>query len=162
MKFIPIDKNNYCYVQDIYKEGINTQTATFETTIPDWDTWDNAHLKFSRILITKNTMFLGWAALTPVSKRHVYRGVAEVSVYVSKHHRGKGIGKLLMQKLIETSETNSIWTLQAGIMRANKSSIKLHLNCGFRIIGYRERIGKLNNEWLDNIILERRSKLVGI
>ena len=162
MNIIPINKDNYCYVQDIYKQGIETGIATFETNIPDWNTWNNSHLSFSRILIEENNNYLGWAALSATSKRAVYKGVAEVSVYVSKQFRGKGIGNKLLQKLIELSEANNIWTLQSGIMRANKGSIKIHLKCGFRIIGYREKIGKLNNKWLDNVILERRSKKTGL
>lgn len=162
MEFIGINKTNYAHVQTIYKEGINTALATFETEVPDWDKWQAAHLTFGRLLAREKNAYLGWAALSATSIRPVYRGVAEVSVYVAKDHRGQGIGKRLLEQLITISENNEIWTLQAGIMRANKSSLNLHLGCGFRIVGYREKIGQLNNKWLDNIILERRSKTIGV
>jgi len=162
MNFVPITSKNYTAVADIYKEGIGTGMATFETDIPTWEKWDSAHLSFGRIALAQNNTMLGWASLAPVSSRCVYGGVAEVSVYVAENARGKGIGKQLLNALITTSEKNGIWTLQAGIMTANRASIKLHLSCGFRIIGYREKIGKLHGKWLDNTILERRSEIIGI
>lgn len=161
MKLIDISKENYADVLKIYSDGIKTGQATFETTIPDWKKWDNDHLPFARIALIDDRKMLGWAALTATSKRKVYCGVAEVSVYVAKNESGKGIGTQLLKSLIKISELNHIWTLQAGIMEANKASIKLHLNCGFRQIGYREKIANLNGVWLNNIILERRSKIIG-
>lgn len=162
MKVIPISETNFNAVAKIYEEGIKTGVATFETKAPDWKTWDITHLNFGRIAIVENNVILGWASLAPVSSRCVYGGVAEVSVYVSEKVRGKGIGKKLLQELVAISEANNIWTLQSGIMRANKASIQIHIACGFRVIGYREKIGKLNGVWLDNIIVERRSKKTGI
>lgn len=149
-------------VKTIYEEGIATGNATFQTAAPDWQEWDNAHLKTCRIIATESNEVLGWAALTPVSSRCVYAGVAEVSVYVAANARGKNIGSLLMQELINQSEQNGIWTLQSGIFPENKASISLHEKNGFRIIGYRERIGKMGNLWRDNISLERRSNKIGI
>ena len=149
-------------VKIIYEEGIATGNATFETAAPSWQEWDNAHIKTCRIIATDNNEVLGWAALTPVSSRCVYAGVAEVSVYVAATARGKKIGSLLLNELIKQSEQNGIWTLQSGIFPENRASISMHKKNGFRIIGYREKIGKMGNVWRDNIYLERRSLTVGI
>jgi L-amino acid N-acyltransferase YncA len=149
-------------VRAIYEEGIATGNATFQTAAPSWQEWDNAHLKTCRIIAVENKEVLGWAALTPVSSRCVYAGVAEVSVYVATEARGKNIGSLLLEALITESEQDGIWTLQSGIFPENKASIRLHEKNGFRVIGYRERIGKMGNIWRDNIALERRSNSVGI
>src|SRR5690348_13822618 len=137
------------FVKEIYEEGIATGNATFQTSAPQWEEWNNSHLAHSRVIAKDGDDILGWAALTPVSGRCVYAGVAEVSVYVSSKARGKGIGKQLLQKLIEESEANNIWTLQAGIFPENIQSLKIHEGCGFRVIGKRERIGKLNGIWRD-------------
>lgn len=158
----PLQHSHWEKVKEIYESGISTGTATFETTAPSWDKWDESHLAFARFVAIVNSEVVAWAALSPVSNRCVYGGVAEVSVYVAENHKGKGIGKLLLENLIAESEQNSIWTLQAGIFTENIGSVKLHENAGFRIIGYRERIGKLNGIWKDNYILEKRSKVVGI
>jgi len=149
-------------VKAIYEDGIKTGNATFETSAPEWETWDQAHLQQCRLVAVENDSVLGWAALVPVSGRCVYAGVGEVSVYVSTDARGKGLGKQLLQKLIEESEINNLWTLQAGIFPENIASIKIHEACGFRTIGKRERIGKMNNVWRDTLLLERRSDKVGI
>jgi phosphinothricin acetyltransferase len=149
-------------VKSIYESGIATGIATFETTAPSWEKWNNGHLVFGRLVAIENNEVAGWTALSPVSSRCVYGGVAEVSVYVADNHKGKGIGKLLLQKLITESESNGIWTLQAGIFTDNAASVKLHERVGFRVIGHREKIGKLNDIWKNNYILERRSKIVGI
>jgi len=148
-------------VSRIYAEGINTGFATFEKEIPSYDKWDNAHLEQCRLVACQENEIVGWAALSPVSGRCVYGGVAEVSVYVSKDHRGKGVGKLLLLSLIEASEQAGFWTLQSGIFPENQASIQLHENCGFRLLGKRERVGKLDGIWKDNVLFERRSKTVG-
>ncbi len=153
------DFEDLCF---IYKQGIDTGIATFQTDIPTWEDWDKSHFTFGRIGTFENKNLIGWASLSPVSNRCVYSGVAEVSIYIHDEHRNKGIGKLLLNKLIQESETNNIWTLQSGIFSENKASIQLHLNCGFRIIGQREKIGLKNGVWKDNIILEKRSKKIGI
>ena len=156
-----ITETNFYSVSKIYKEGIETGIATFETKIPSWQSWDQSHLSIGRISAYDEDQMLGWASLSPVSSRCVYGGVAEVSVYVSQSSRGKGVGKLLLQNLINISEKNRIWTLQSGIFPENKKSIALHKKCGFRMIGYRERIGQLNGKWHNNVLMERRSKVVG-
>lgn len=162
MEFSKIDKTNFFSVAQIYKEGIDTGNATFETNIPLFGEWDKKHLPFGRIVTVENGSILGWASLSPVSLRDVYAGVAEVSVYVALSAQGKGVGTKLLKNLIEISESQGIWTLQCGIMRENMASLQLHKNCGFREIGYREKVGKLGDVWRDNIIMERRSKIVGI
>jgi L-amino acid N-acyltransferase YncA len=149
-------------VKEIYEEGIATGDATFQQSAPLWEEWNGNHLRHSRIVAKEEEGIVGWAALTPVSGRQVYAGVAEVSVYISDKARGKGIGKQLLQKLVEDSEANNIWTLQASIFRENIASIKMHEACGFRIIGYRERIGQMKGVWRDTILFERRSKKVGV
>ena len=153
---------HYPQVKQIYLEGIATGHATFQSDAPGWDEWDKSHLKHSRIISLDGELITGWAALTPVSGRCVYEGVAEVSVYVAASHRNKGAGQILIKKLIEESEANNIWTLQSGIFPENKASIQLHLRNGFRILGTREKIGKMNGIWRDNIVMERRSKITGI
>jgi len=162
MKFTEINESNFPEAMSIYLDGIATGLATFETSAPDWNTWDNNHLPFGRIAITKDHTMLGWAALSPVSSRCVYGGVAEVSVYIAESARGQGIGTTLLKELIRVSEQNNIWTLQSGIFRDNRGSIALHEKCGFRIIGFKEKIGKLNGVWMDNMLLERRSLVVGV
>ena len=162
MEIISIGKQHYQAIAEIYKEGIDTGIATFETSVPSWETWDEGKLKHSRFLAVENNVVLGWIALSKVSSRCVYNGVAEVSVYVSENHRGKGVGKFLMENVITESEANGIWTLRSGMFAENEATIALHKMFGFRIIGYREKIGKLDGVWKDNVIMERRSKIVGI
>lgn len=149
-------------VKEIYKQGIESGNATFQTSIPSWEEWDSAHVTNSRIIAVENGNVIGWAALTAVSGRCVYAGVGEVSVYVNMDMQGKGIGKKLLQALISESEKNQFWTLQAGIFPENTVSIKIHENCGFRIIGRREKIGQMNGQWRDTLLLEKRSNKVGI
>lgn len=145
----------------IYREGIATGMATFETQVPTWEAWDRDHRADCRLVACLDGAIVGWAALTSVSGRCVYAGVAEVSIYVSADVRGQGVGKQLLLFLVEASEAAGIWTLQAGIMRDNTASIALHRACGFREVGYRERLGRLHGEWRDVILMERRSLRVG-
>lgn len=149
-------------VLQIYKEGIETGDATFEKDIPTFDSWISNHISGCSIVARKNDKILGWAALSPTSNRKVYSGVNEVSIYVSEECRGKGIGITLFKKLIDLSEDKGTWTLQAGIFPENKVSIDLHKKCGFRIVGIREKIGEMNGVWRDVVLMERRSKKVGI
>jgi L-amino acid N-acyltransferase YncA len=162
MEFITIDPSNFHQVAAIYKSGMDTGNATFETNVPSYEAWDKSHLLFGRIAAVADGTMLGWAALSKVSDRCVYGGVAEVSIYIAPQSKGKGLGFQLLQQLIKVSEQNGIWTLQCGIMRENEASIHLHLKCGFRLIGYREKVGKLGDVWRDNVIMERRSVVVGV
>lgn len=162
MEIVKIESANYPQVADIYLQGVSTGIATFQMEATDWETWNKSHLPNCRIAAFEGGQMAGWAALSPVSSRCVYAGIAEVSIYVAENFRGKYIGKSLLLKLIEESEAAGLWTLQSGIFAENKASIKLHEQCGFRIIGYREKIGNKDGIWKDNIIMERRSKIVGI
>lgn len=148
-------------VQSIYREGIIMDNATFETDAPEWHEWDKTHLRDCRLVAQSKGQVIGWAALSPVSTRRVYSGVAEVSLYVTTSARGVGVGKALLCALIEESERAGIWTLQGGIFPENAASIALTKGCGFREVGYRERIGQMNGIWRDVILVERRSKVVG-
>ena len=145
-------------VRSIYLEGVREGNSTFETEAPSWQAWDEGHLPSPRLVMRAEDQVLGWAALSPVSKRRVYSGVAEVTIYVTQAARGKGIGRALLEALIEASEQIGVWTLQASIFPENAASIELHRNCGFREVGKRERIAKLNGVWRDTILFERRSK----
>ena len=148
-------------VRAIYLAGIATGQATFETAAPTWTTWNNAHLPAPRLVAISDETLAGWAALSPVSARAVYTGVAEVSVYVAEEMRGRGIGTLLLKALVQESEKNGIWTLQASIFPENAASIWIHSLCGFREVGSRQRIAKMQGVWRDTLLFERRSKLVG-
>jgi L-amino acid N-acyltransferase YncA len=146
-------------VRSIYLEGIRTGHATFETDAPTWEKWNEGHLEIARLVARDGDRVLGWAALSPTSKRNVYRGVAELTVYVAETARGVGLGRALLEALIQESEQHGIWTLQASIFPENTSSVKLHLRSGFREVGRRERIAMLNGIWRDTLLFERRSKL---
>ncbi|MEP6615922.1 MAG: N-acetyltransferase family protein [Ginsengibacter sp.] len=156
-----MDECDWDAVAEIYKQGIATGHATFQQDVPSWQDWDASHLETCRLVAKIANEVVGWAALTPVSDRCVYAGVAEVSVYVSAHHRGKNIGLQLLDALISLSEQHKLWTLQAGIFPENTGSIHLHEKSGFRKIGYREKIGKMNGAWRDTWQFERRSKIAG-
>lgn len=148
-------------VRAIYLEGIATENATFEQTAPEWEKWDAGHLRPARIVVRSGEDVLGWAALSGVSSRCVYAGVAEVSIYVAATARGRGVGQKLMARLIADSEAEGIWTLQAGIFPENVASIALHERAGFRIVGKRERLGQMNGRWRDVVLMERRSAVIG-
>jgi phosphinothricin acetyltransferase len=149
-------------VQEIYSEGIATGNATFETETPSWEKWDQGHFQDCRLVAMNSEGILGWAALSPVSTRRVYSGVAEVSVYVAAKARGHGVGTLLLQSLVEQSERCGVWTLQAGIFPENVPSVALHKSCGFREVGLRQKLGQRSGVWRDVLLLERRSSRVGV
>ncbi|MCX2739616.1 GNAT family N-acetyltransferase [Pontibacter anaerobius] len=154
---------HYPQVKEIYESGIATNNATLETKAPEWEGWDNKFLKACRLVaLARDGRVAGWAALTAVSGRCVYQGVAEDTVYVHPEYKGQGIGKLLLMQLIEASEQAGIWTLQAHILKENNASVRLHEQCGFRVVGLRERLGQLHGQWRDTWLLERRSNKVGI
>lgn len=148
-------------VQAIYRDGLATGDATFETEAPGWKDWNDGHLRDCRLVAREEGQVVGWAALSAVSSRRVYGGVAEVSIYVAASARGRGVGKALLQALVVASEESGIWTLQASVFPENVPSILLHRACGFREVGVRERIGQMNGVWRDTILFERRSRLVG-
>jgi L-amino acid N-acyltransferase YncA len=157
----PLKADDWDFVRSIYAAGIASGQATFETEAPTWQRWHGNHLPAPRLVAVANETILGWAALTPVSARPVYAGVAEVSVYVAREWHGRGIGRGLLGALVTESERKGIWTLQASIFPENVASVSLHLACGFREVGRRERIAKMSGLWRDTLLLERRSKLVG-
>ena len=159
VRFRSLRKKDWDSVAEIYKQGIETGNATFETEIPSWDKWDSKHLKICRIVAEYEKKVIAWAALVPVSAREVYSGVAEITIYVSDKYQGLKIGTKLLEKMITGSEKSGIWTLQAVIFPENKASLKIHQKHGFREVGYREKIGKMNGNWRDTILLERRSKV---
>ena len=152
---------DWARVRVIYQEGIATGNATFEQSAPGWEKWDSSHLPAARLVARSGGDILGWAALSPVSSRCAYAGVAEVSIYVAERARGRGVGGELMARLIEESEAAGIWTLQAGIFPQNVASIALHQRFGFRMVGHRERLGQMNGRWRDVVLMERRSQVVG-
>ena len=153
----PMRPDDWPAVRRIYAEGIATGLATFETAAPDWPAWNASHLEACRLVATGDGGLAGWAALSPVSDRCVYAGVAEVSVYVGEASRGQGVGRVLLDALVAASERHGLWTLQAGIFPENMASVALHERCGFRVVGRRERLGRLGGAWRDVLLLERRS-----
>lgn len=157
-----ITEQDYPSIKKIYEEGIATGNATFETIAPVWDEWNSSKLPYCRLCAVSGEKIAGWAALSPTSKREVYKGVCEESIYIATEFSGKGIGRNLMDALIKESEANGVWTLYASIFPENTASIKLHLSCGFRQIGYMERSGCMNGIWRDTWLFERRSKETGI
>ena len=148
-------------VARIFEEGIRTGNATFETEVPSWEAWDDAHLPAHRLVAERDGRVVGWIALVPVSPRECYAGVAEVSAYVAEEARGEGVGRELLAALIESSERGGIWTLETGVFPENEPSLRLLQRFGFRVIGTRERIGRMHGMWRDVIFLERRSEVVG-
>lgn len=149
-------------VKEIYEQGIATGQATFQTDSPTWEEWNTSHLVHSRLVALEGDTVIGWAALTPVSGRCVYAGVAEVSVYVAPDYRGQKVGQVLLQALVDSSEQHNLWTLQSSIFPENEASVHIHQKCGFRALGYREKIGQQYGVWRNTVILERRSTIVGI
>ncbi len=158
MKIEKLTENHWQEVAKIYQDGIDTKDATFRTQVPDWKEWNETHHQHSRFVLLENEIVLGWCAISPVSKRDAYKGVAEVSVYVSLNSLGKGIGNMLLEIMITASEENGIWTLYSSLFPENEGSVKLHVKNGFRKIGIREKIAQQNGIWRDTVLFERRSK----
>jgi L-amino acid N-acyltransferase YncA len=158
----PMTEQDWPAVREIYLQGIATGNATFEQSAPEWKEWDQRHLPSCRLVSRVEGRIVGWAAVSPVSSRCVYGGVAEVSIYIAGDARGRGVGQQLLRALVDASEQNGIWTLQAGIFPENTSSIKLHEQAGFRIVGRRDRLGCMNGLWRDIVLMERRSAMVGV
>jgi L-amino acid N-acyltransferase YncA len=156
-----LEEEDWPAVAAIYAEGIATRNATFETEVPSWEDWDGTHLSSPRLVAELDGEVVGWAALSPVSDRCCYTGVAENSIYVAESARGRGVGSNLLCELVERAERAGLWTIQTGIFPENMASIALHERCGFRIVGVRERLGQLDGTWRDVLLLERRSPVVG-
>jgi L-amino acid N-acyltransferase YncA len=156
----PMTAAHWPAVRAIFEQGIATGDATFETSAPGWEAWDAGHLHGHRLVATLDGLVAGWAALSPVSERRAYAGVAEASVYVATSAAGRGVGRALLDRLVAGAEAAGIWTVQAGIFPENAASLALHRRCGFRTVGVRERLGKLDGRWRDVVLLERRSPLV--
>jgi L-amino acid N-acyltransferase YncA len=146
-------------VAGIFEEGIRTGNATFETTAPTWEAWDAGHLADHRLVVTLDGDVVGWAALSAVSDRACYSGVAEHSIYVAERVRGLGFGRQLLAALVAAADAGGIWTLQSGVFPENEASLALHLSLGFRVVGVRERLGRLDGVWRDVVLLERRSEM---
>ena len=159
----PLSPEHWEAVKRIYENGIATGDATFQTAAPaTWELWDNGHITHSRFVAKSDNKVIGWVALSPTSARDCYRGVCELSIYIDDDYRGKGIAKLLMQAVVQSSEANGVWSLYSSTFPENKASIALQKKFGFREIGYREKIAQQNGVWRDTVLLERRSKVVGI
>jgi L-amino acid N-acyltransferase YncA len=158
----PLLSEDWDAVRSIYLQGIRTGDATFEQDALEWKDWEASHVAACRLVARSEQLVVGWAALSPVSNRHVYRGVAEVSVYVEEAARGRGIGALLLTELVSRSEKEGICTLQAGIFPENIASVQLHQRTGFRVVGTRTRLGLLGDRWRDVLLMERRSTIVGV
>ena len=153
----PIQQHDYPQVQAIYQKGIETGNATFQTTVKDWDNWIKTVIPDTGYGAFDGDTLMGWLSLSPVSDRCAYKGVAELSIYIAPEYQGKGIGKQLLKFILARSEASGIWTVQAGVFPENIASIRLHTSCGFRVVGTREKIGKLNGVWRDVTLLEYRS-----
>ncbi|GAB2960520.1 GNAT family N-acetyltransferase [Hymenobacter coalescens] len=163
MTLQPLTAAHWSAAKVVYEAGIATGNATFATEAPSWEDWDKGHLPHSRLVALDDAgRVLGWAALSPVSSRCVYGGVGEVSVYVAPEAQGRGVGRQLLAALVQESEQQGMWTLQAGIFPENEASVRLHESVGFRQVGRRERIGKMGDWWRDTLLLERRSAQVGL
>lgn len=158
----PMRARDWNSVRAIYLEGMAGGNATFEKSAPEWAEWDADHLAVCRLVARRDGEVLGWAALSAVSRRHVYAGVAEASIYVAQRARGGGIGRALLSALITSSEQEGIWTLQAAIFPENTASLGLVGSLGFRVVGTRERLGCMDGRWRDVVLMERRSDVAGV
>jgi len=158
----PMNEAHWPDVCSIFLEGIATGNATFETLAPTWEQWNRAHLHIARLVARRGNTVAGWTAMSRVSQRSCYAGVAEMSVYVATWARGQGVGDALMKAAIRASESAGIWTVQGVVFPENQASLKLCLSNGFREVGRQERIGKRAGVWRDTILVERRSKAVGL
>ena len=159
-KIRPMKAEDWDQVGAIYKQGIDGNGATFQTSVPEYEEWDEGHLEVGRCVMTCNERVVGWAALSPTSNRPIYSGVTELSIYIDKDFKGKGIGTKLIDYVIRESEANGIWTLYSSIMEDNEASRALHKKCGFREIGYREKIAKDQyGNWRNTVLYERRSSI---
>jgi phosphinothricin acetyltransferase len=153
--------DHWADVRTIYEAGIATGLATFETAAPEWEAWDAGHRPDCRLVVLRGEQVIGWAALTPTSRRAAYRGVAEISIYIAPDARRQGVGRALLSNMVTCAESNGVWLLQATIFPENEASVCLHQSAGFRVVGRRERIACLHGRWRDTLLLERRSTVIG-
>ena len=160
MRLEVLRSDDWPAVRAIYEAGIATGNATFETAVPDWPDWDAAHLAEHRLVARQHGRVLGWTALAPVSDRCAYAGVAEDSIYVAPEAQRSGVGRALLEAVVASAERGGIWTVQTGIFPENQASVRLHQACGFRVVGVRERLGRLHGRWRDVLLLERRSPAI--
>jgi L-amino acid N-acyltransferase YncA len=160
MRIDPLAAGDWPAVRAIYEAGIATGDATFETDVPDWPAWDDGHLAGHRLVARDDGRVVGWVALAPVSDRRAYAGVAEDSIYVAPDAQGRGVGRALLAAVVTSADRGGIWTIQTGIFPENQASVRLHQACGFRVVGVRERLGRLHGRWRDVVLLERRSPAV--
>jgi L-amino acid N-acyltransferase YncA len=160
MQIDPLGPGDWPAVRAIYEAGIATGDATFETTVPDWPAWDAAHLAGHRLVARDGGRVVGWVALAPVSDRCAYAGVAEDSIYIAPDAQGRGVGRALLAAVVASAERGGIWTIQTGIFPENQASVRLHEACGFRVVGVRERLGRLHGRWRDVLLMERRSPAI--
>jgi phosphinothricin acetyltransferase len=157
----PLVHADWPAVERIYEQGIATRAATFETEPPTWEQFDAERLPAHRLVAVENGAVVGWAAVAPVSTRECYAGVVEHSVYVAEEARGRGVGSALLEALVESAGAGGIWTIQSSIFPENAASVRLHERAGFRVVGRRERIAKLDGAWRDTVLVERRSRVAG-
>ena len=160
MELEPMRPEDWPAIRAIYEDGIATGDATFETAAPDWPAWDATHLADHRLVARDHGRVVGWTALAPVSDRCAYAGVAEDSIYVALDAQGRGVGRALLIAVVASAERAGIWTVQTGIFPENQPSVRLHEACGFRVVGVRERLGRLHGRWRDVLLLERRSPVI--
>ena len=160
MEIRELRKGDWPAVREIFEQGIAGRNATFETEAPSWEAWERSQLDGHRYVAVEQDRVVGWVAAHPVSPRPCYRGVVEHSVYVDEEFQGRGIGRVLLERLFESTEAAGIWTIQTGVFPENKASLKLHEQCGFRVVGTQEKLGKLDGEWRDVVVLERRSEVI--
>jgi L-amino acid N-acyltransferase YncA len=156
MEIRPMETSDWPAVKSVYEQGIATKLATFETSAPEWVDWDGAYLGGHRLVAEQGGQVVGWAALLPTSRRACYAGVVENSVYVAESSRGQGIGRALLERLLESADRAGFWTVQASVFADNAASIEFHKRCGFRVVGTRVRIAQLDGVWRDTVLLERR------
>lgn len=162
MKLRPLVASDWAAVREIYRQGIASGHATFETDVPSWESWDASRHPDARMVAERDDEVVGFAAVSPVSKRRVYAGVCEVMVYVAEGACGQGVGGSLMDELVRATEAAGIWTLQSSLFPENVASIRVHERVGFRVVGTRERIGRYSDgRWRDTVIMERRSAVAG-
>jgi L-amino acid N-acyltransferase YncA len=157
MEIRAMEPRDWPAVKTVYEQGIATKAATFETAVPSWEEWDAGHLVDLRLVAEERGEVVGWAALSPVSRRPCYAGVAENSVYVAEAARGRGVGAALLTRLLAEADEAGFWTIQTSIFPENAASVELHRRCGFRVVGTRERIGQLDGVWRDTVLMERRA-----